>query len=191
MYNSYYGSYRTRTFSEIFNSVEEFIEFSQSDGIKQFVAALKNDENNTLKLIYYLLYSKYGNSHISSSDENRFKARVFAIIFQHGPTWEKRLEIQAYLRGLNEDEILTGTRRIDNHAFNPGTEPSTATLEEIPYINEQNVSRFKKGKVDGYAMLEGMLNFDVTEDFLKKFADLFIKVTAPDYPLLYPDIEED
>lgn len=39
--------------------------------------------------------------------------------------------------------------------------------------------------MEAYAQLAALLETDVTEDFLNKFKYLFIKVAAPDYPLLY------
>lgn len=43
--------------------------------------------NYSLQTIYYLLMSRYANSHIKSSDEARFKLDMASIIFQHGAEW--------------------------------------------------------------------------------------------------------
>ena len=69
---------------------------------------------------------------------------MFSIIYQYGPTWEKRLDIQKSLRGLTEEDIRGGTRQINNHAWNPGTEPSTATLDELTTTNEQTSTKYTK-----------------------------------------------
>lgn len=48
---------------------------------------------------------------------------------------------------------MTGSKSIYNHAFNPSNEPSTASLDELDYINEQNTSNVKRSKIDAYGML--------------------------------------
>ena len=175
--NSYYGSFRTRTFADIFPSVTDF-----SDEYDE----LPFDDNvEELSTIYYLLYARYGNSHIAYSDENQFKYSLFSLIFMYGPTWEKRLDIQSKLRGISDEELLVGGKAIYNHSFNPGSAPSTSTLEEILTINDQNTTNYKKSKMEAYSMLLDLLETDVTEEFINKFKKLFITVLAPDYPLLY------
>ena len=178
MNNSLYGNYRTRTFSEIFPAAENFMaEYDNS-----FLSKL---ENKDVEVLYYLLYGKYGNSCIASSDENQFKYRLFSIIFSYGPTWAKRLEIQEKLRDLSEEDLITGGRAIYNHATNPSQAPATASLEELAYIDNQSTSNFKKSKIEGYSLLMGLLETDITEDFLRKFRTLFITVVEPELPLWY------
>lgn len=177
---TYYGEFRTRTFSDIFGDVNEFTEGYNSSQIPN-----KFKNTGTLLTLYYLLYSRYGNSHIASSDENQFKYALYSTTFMYGPTWEKRLEIQESLRALTEDDILRGGKAIYNHSFNPGTAPSTNTLEELTTINEQNTTNYKKSKLEGYSILLSLLETDVTEEFLSRFKKLFITVVAGDYPLLY------
>lgn len=181
--NSYYGGFRTRTFSDIFESAEAFTESAGNIGIP-----LKVTNVSTL---YYLLYARYGNSHIAFSDENQFIYSLFSVIFQYGPTWEKRLDVQDKLRALTDDELFTGGKAIYNHSYNPGSAPSTSTLEELLTINDQNTTNYKKSKLEGYSMLLSVLETDVTEEFISKFKKLFIQVLAPDYPLLYAsEVEE-
>ena len=75
LYMPYYGNWRNRTFADIFNSFEVF-----SEEWKQTVfASVIND--NDLEILYYLLYSRYGNSVIAASDENRFKYQLFSSGF--------------------------------------------------------------------------------------------------------------
>lgn len=177
MWNNY-QTYRTNTFQEIWDTADKFIGEYQNNGIK---ATISQDSCRTL---YYLLYAKYGNSAIASSDENRFKYEVWSTIFKYGPSWEKRLEIQDKLRNLSEDELLKGSKAIYNHAFNPGTAPAVGTLEELPAINEQNSTNFKKSKLEAYAMLMQLLQTDVTEEFLEQFKKLF-RVFLLEDPLVY------
>lgn len=180
MINSYYGGYRTRTFADIFPS---YTTFENEYDNSTLSTSMANQES--VQTLYYLLYARYGNSHIAFTDENQFKYSIFSIMFMYGPTWEKRLDIQKKLRNLSEDELMRGGKAIYNHAFNPSTNPSTATLEELPAINDQNTTNYKKSKLESYSMLMGLLETDVTEEFIGKFKKLFLTIVAPDYPLLY------
>lgn len=181
--NTYYGQFRTRTFNDIYGDVKSFrtdFDLFSSVGLNP-----KFNNDTTIETLFYLLSARYGNSHIMNSDENQFKGRLFSYIFQYGPTWEKRLDIQTSLRGLTEEQLLSGTKAINNHAYNPGTAPSTASLEELEGINEQITTQYKKSKMDAYANLMALLEKDVTEEFLSKFKKLFIWVGYGDSPLVY------
>lgn len=177
--NSVYGNYRTRKFADIWPSVDVFLKDYQESAIPQ---KLKTADATTL---YYLLYARYGNSSIANSDENQFKYKVFSTIYIGGATWAKKQEIQDKLREMTEDEILAGTKAINNHAYNPQTAPTTDTVEELDYINEQNTTKYKKSKLDGYAMLWAILNDGVTERFLREFRYHFLVVVEPQLPLWY------
>lgn len=174
-----YGNFRTRKFTEIWDDVDKFVNDYKHNGIP----ALISDEN--INTLYYLLYSKYGNSPIASSDEERFKYSLFRIIWEYGPAWEKKLAIQTKLRSLSEDQIIEGSKQIYNNASNPSIEPGTFTDEELTYINNQNVTKSKKGKLEGYAFLIDLLEDDVTEAFLSKFSKLFLTIVLPELPLWY------
>ena len=181
---SLYGSYRQKKFTDVYDSVEKFLADYNGVGLPTTIS------QGSAQTLYYLLYGRYGNDVIASSDINRFKYRLFGIIFQYGPTWEKRLEIQEKLRGLSEDEILTGNRQIYNNAQNPSTDPSTDTTDELQYINEQNVTKNRRGKLDAYAMLMELLRSDVTNELLTKFKTLFLTVIEPEEPLYYVSEED-
>ena len=60
------------------------------------------------------------------------------------------MDLQNKIRNLSEDEIRTGTKAIYNQALNPGTEPSTGSLEELTSISAQNTTGYKKSKLDAY-----------------------------------------
>lgn len=177
--NSVYGNYRTRKFADIWPSADAFIQDYQASAIPQ---KLKVADATTL---YYLLYARYGNSSIANSDENQFKYKIFSTIYIGGATWAKKQEIQDKLREMTEDEILAGTKAIYNHAFNPQTAPTTNTVDELEYINEQNTTKYKKSKLDGYALLWAILNDGVTETFLREFRYHFLVVVEPQLPLWY------
>ena len=90
-----------------------------------------------------------------------------------------------------ENDILAGSKQIYNHAQNPSTDPDIDTDMELQYINDQNVTKNKKGKLEGYALLWQILVSDVTETFLNKFKSLFLTVVQPELPLLYETEIED
>lgn len=178
--NSLYGNYRTRTFSQIFPDVDTW-----TNEIKFKSAILCPLENSNIQTLYYLLYAKYGNSSIASSDENQFKYKVFSTIFMYGPAWQKRLWIQNEVNKLNLDDVIKGSSAIYNSAANPSTSPATDSDEVLPYINTQNTTKYKKSKLEGLAILNELVKTDVTLEFLDKFKKLFITVVQPEQPLWY------
>lgn len=185
--NTYYGSYRTRTFAEIFPSYEEFQNAWAATHFAEAIlpSAQTDDPGVDTKLAYIMLYARYGNSHIAFSDENQFAYNIFNTMFMYGPTWSKRLQIQKRLRGLKSEDIEAGATIIYNHAENPNAAPSTQATTELNYINDQNVHKHKRNKLDAYANLIALLDTDVSEEFITKFRKFFIQVIAPDTPLLY------
>lgn len=178
MYNSLYGNFRTRKFADIFPTVDEFI-------TEYAATPLNVISQQDATVLYYLLYGNYGNSCIASDDENQFKYKLYSIIFEYGPTWAKRLEVQKTIRELTENDLISGGKAIYNHASNPETLPSTATLEELNYIDNQSTTNYKKSKIEGYAMLIDLLDTDVTAEFINKFKKLFIMIVEPELPLWY------
>lgn len=171
-YSPLVGSERMPTFTGVWQEEEAFIQDLEASPIPQKVTT------ETARTIFYLLYARYGNSTIASSDIFRFKTRIFSIIFQFAPTWEKRLEIQDNLRELTEEQIKTGSLQIYNDAENPtdiGEETGTRNDELLSYINRQNVTHNKKGVLEAYALLDSLLRADVTEAFLNRFQPLFLK----------------
>lgn len=147
--------------------------------------------------LYYLLYARYGNSPLAYMDVNQFKAALFSIVFQYGGAWEKRLDIQAKLQALeleqgeNGSELFDGTLAVYNHALNPASDPSTGSVDELTYINDQNTQRFKYSKLDAYRRLWELLRSDVSEEFLGRFRKLFSKFAGNRRPLIYITEDEE
>lgn len=183
---SNYPRYDTKLFTEIYDDAGTFVYYYKHCGIPTTIS----DSNcNTL---YYLLYAKYGNNPIANYDEEQFKYKICSIIFQFGPTWEKRLQIQQNLRGLTEDDLRLGSKAIYNHAFNPSQAPSTSTLTELDYINDQNTTNYKKSKMDAYMQLWELLKTDVTGEFLAKFQRCFKQFVTPEKTWIYvTELEQD
>lgn len=180
---SLYGSYRQLKFTDVYPEVADFLSDYNSIGIPVTIS------QESATILFYLLYGKYGNSTIASSDINRFKYSLFGIVWQLGPAWEKRVEIQKNLRDMTEAELLDGSKQIYNHAENPGTTPTTDTIEELTYINDQNVSKNRRGRLEAYAQLYEVIKNDVTQPFIERFKNLFIIVVEPELPLLYLEDE--
>ena len=182
---SLYGNFRQVTFSDVFSSYEQF------NAEKEACEIPIDIENAQMMTLYYLLYSRYANSTIASSDTNRFKYDLFSIIFSYGPTWSKKLLLQQQIRNLTEDELLKGGSAIYNTALNPSTAPSTQSTEELNYINSQNTTKYKKSKAEALTLQYSLLEDTVTEEFLNKFKRLFLTVVAPEKPLWYETIDND
>ena len=181
---SYFGDFITPKFTDIYPTVQDFLNDYNSNGIPVTIS------QQSATILYYLLYSRFGNNRIASLDRNRFKYDLFGTTFSYGPAWEKKLEIQKQLRELSDTDLLTGATQIINHAYNPGTAPTTATLDELTGINEQNASKLKKDKLNTYSTLYNVLVDDVTERFISKYRKLFITVLQPVDMLHYETIEE-
>lgn len=179
MFNSLYGNYRQVKFTDIYPDATSFVTDYTNSAIPTTIS------NDTATTLYYLLYSRYGNSVIASSDTNRFKYDLFATIFSYAPTWEKRLDVQEKLRELSDEELITGQATINNHSYNPSTSPSTSTLDELTTINEQVTQKGKRDKLTAYTELLRALWTDVTEQFLDKFQKLFLIILQPELPLWY------
>ena len=168
-----FGNFMTKTFADEFKSADDFLNEYKANGIPATIS------DDSVKTLYYLLYSRYGNSNIANADENQFKYKLASIIFQYGPAWEKKLEIQDNLKALTMEELELGSKLINNHALNPSTQPSTNTQYELDKIDAQTVTLTKRGKLEAYNNLLALLSTDVTEAFIKKFQKLFIQFTYP------------
>ena len=186
--------YDTVLFTEVFDNADDFLAEYKASGLYDagydtatppvwhWNNSLKDEEATTL---FYLLYAKYANNPIANYDVNQFKYKMWSIIFQYGPAWAKKLDIQNKLRELTDDDIRLGSKAIYNHAFNPSTDPSTASLEELTAINEQNTTNFKKSKLDAYTQLWSIIVTDVTNLFIKKFEPLFKQFVTPERTWIY------
>lgn len=188
---SNYPRYDTKLFTEVFESFNDFLYYYKNDiddSIKVFDDTTP-DGLNTLKRIYYLLYARYGNNPIANYDENQFIYKLFTVVYQYGPTWAKRLDVQSKLRALTDEQLKEGSQAIFDHLYNPTEIPPE---DNMTYINERNKTKYKKSPLEGYAILEELLRADVTNDFLAKFQRLFKQFVRPERTWIYvTDLEED
>ena len=87
--------YTTVLFTDIWDSAEDFkadLDDSAFAGCMQDGSTQGQPDN--VSLLYYLLYAKYGNNPIANNDVTQFKYKIYSVMFQYGPTWEKKLDIQ-------------------------------------------------------------------------------------------------
>lgn len=178
-------SYDTKLFTDIYNNATDFATDYASIGLGGIT------DSTLITKLFYLLYAKFGNSPIANLDENQFKYKLFSTVFMYGPAWEKRLDIQSKLRSISDADLVKGAKVIYNHALNPSTEPTTQTLDELTYINDQNTTNFKKSAMDAYEQVWNLIATDVTAEFLDKFNDCFKKFVMPANPWIYVTEEED
>lgn len=181
--------YNTKTFSQIFPNYDSFKNMFDNDFDKVFKDVIPAAN---LKVLYWLLFSRYADNPVVNYSEMNFKAKLCAIVFAKGPAWVRKLAIQDSLRNLSEDDLLTGARTIFNRAQHDETEPGTNTDEELTFLNSQDVSKQRRSKLDAYSYLQDILKWDTTEEFLAAFAKLFSKFVSPEITRVYEnDIEED
>lgn len=186
MNNELIPQYSTVLFTDVWESVNDFAYDYQHVGIPVTINVA-----TSATTLYYLLYARYGNTPIANNDITQFKYKIFSIVYQYGPTWEKRLDIQKKLRDLTDADILSGPKAIYNNALNPSTSPSTGSLDELTYINSQNTTNYKKSKMDAYMQLWDLLKTDITEEFLAQFRKCFKQFVAPERPLIYISDEDE
>ena len=142
---------------------------------------------DALQTTYYLLYAKYGNSPIGTTDKEQFKYKIFSVIFEYGPSWKQKLNIQQYLQNLDitSEEILKGTQSIYNSAQNPEGPPTASTYQALDGINSQNVSAVKRGKLEPLQYLYTLLETDITAHYIERFKNCFRRWVSPDLSRLY------
>ena len=188
MSNEMIPQYSTLLFTEVWDNVADF-KSDLSDS--PFAGCISASNPDNVSLVFYLLYARYGNNPIANLDINQWKYKIFSTMFQYGPTWEKRLDVQKKIRNLSDNDLLTGSKAIYNSALNPSTAPSTGSLDELTYINSQNTTNYKKSKMEAYAQLWDILQTDVTEEFLVKFKKCFKIFVSSEQPLVYVSDDEE
>ena len=139
----------------------------------------------TMTTLYYLLWARYASSHIRSDYPQQWKMKLMMTVFEYGPTWSKRLEIQEKVRNMSDDEIQKGTIMTYNSAMNPDGAPTTDTWDTLQGINSQNKNLYQRGKLDSYAYIDQILKTDVTREFVEKFKKFFDIMAAPGMKLDY------
>ena len=202
MSNYHWPQSNTRTWAEIYhdpydlNLTEEktdylyFEWFYNNCGVPNRLLGGVDYIKYGLEAIYFILTSRFANDHIKISDEQRFKLEVCSRIMQYGPQWQRMMVLQDKLLNLSDEDLVLGHTTIHNHAMHPDTEPSDQTLEELQYIDDQNVTKYKRDGIDAYSRLIPWLEDKATTEFLKHFENLFV-VVAYGRAVTYVSDEED
>lgn len=174
----------TQTLSNIYPTYEDFQNDYNNLGIPK---RLKDTNGNAefLETIYVLLMGEYGNSSIMALSEGQFRLRLFTLIMSYGPQYERELEVQDTLLAMSDEELQVSSKAIYNTSLNPSVAPTTDTLDELTTINQQNVTKHKRSRLEAYSLLEELLNADLTKNFIKRFDHLFVRVLRTNQPLYY------
>lgn len=170
----------TRTFSQIYPNYEEFFTDWTSTGLPMTLR-----DSSFLPTIYLLLMGEYAYSSIMSMSEDQFKLKLFTLIMAYGGQYERELDIQKKLITMTDEELQVSSKAIYNTSLNPSEAPTTNTIDELTTINQQNVTKHIRSKLDAYALLEGLLDADLTKKFIKRFDHLFVRVLRTNNPLYY------
>lgn len=195
MRETYFQEFDNITFSDLWSTADKFVEDYKMIGFPQTNEFGSYVTDEDLNLIWLLLIGRFADSTIMPYNTfGAFKVRFMSRVWQHAPSWKKDLDIQNKLRSMSLEDgspIYDGSKAIYNTALNPGTKPTTATTEELDYINSQNTTKYKKSKLEGIALLSDLLKNDVTEQFLRRFDDLFLKVIYSGRDLKYATYNEE
>ena len=177
-----YGYQRTRTFAEIYPTFDDF----KTAYANNPFATATNISDSSVQNIYYLLLSNYGNSSICSSDEYRFELKLFSLIYQYGPVYIEKKSLQGHILDTPWDGFKVGGKVIYNNALNPNVAPTTNTLTELPFINNQNTNNYVKSDAESIQIKWELLDDKLETEFLAKFKSLFLKIVNPTVPMWYP-----
>ena len=179
--------YNHKLFNEIYDDAATFL--ADYKNYESAIDNLNKVDDKYVTLTWQLITSKYGNTPIRSDSESQFKVSVFSVMFSEAPTFVERLNIQKKIRELTDADLIAGSASISNAARNPDTTPTTGTLDELPYINLQNTTKQKRGKLEAYAFKLSLLETDLSETYIRKFEPLFARVYVP-AQYIYPTEEE-
>lgn len=170
----------TKNLSDIFPDYESFVGAYTGSGLPNRFKDL-----DFLETIYFVLMGEYAASSIASMSEDLFKVRFLTLVHAYGPQLERELQIQDDLLKMSTEELMISSKAIFNTALNPSEAPSTDTIDELPYINQQNTTKHVRSKLDAYMLLEDLLNDNLIKDFINRFDHLFVRVLRTNNPLYY------
>lgn len=142
------------------------------EGTSKITPVLTEDQTTQC---YYLLMSRYNESTFKLTDKDAIARRIGAILASYGAVWAKNKEINQTVRNMSESDIIEGQTSVSNNASNPSIEPSTQTLDELTYIDNQMVNKTKRSKLNAYEHFKDMIDSEKDEWLIEKFKILFIK----------------
>ena len=148
--NRFIPEYSTVTFTDVWDNIDNFkLDLSNSP----FNNCLTEDSVN---ILFYLLYARYGNNPIANRDINQWKFKMFSVMFQYGPTWEKRLDIQNKLRAISDDDLLKGAKLL------PTVNNDLISIEDNPKYIEIDFPKEFYNEVFAKAIYNSALNPSTT-----------------------------
>ena len=133
--------YDTKLMTEIWSTAADFVDDYTHIGIPTTIT------NQSATTLFYLLYARYGNNPIANYDEEQFKYKIFSVVFQYGPTWEKKLALQATLRDLQLSDLIDdgAISELFSHQGENGVTESSFGMSER--ASEQEVAGSENGSV--------------------------------------------
>lgn len=183
----------TKTFNNVYPDADTFL--ADYKAFELAVDNINKIDDKYVKLTWLLISSRKGMSAMALDDENQFKLGIWDVIFQYGPAWAKRLEVQDKLVKLDLEDLQEGDKTIYNTAAHNATKisatsPKTTDLGGTPYVNNQMVTNKQKGKLEAWRDLLLFLETDVTEQYLNKFFALFSKFISAFGPIYITEGED-
>ena len=192
--------YSTYTFKQYFEPKDE--EHTRYDSFKELYDEIMGEygvdvetfiPENFLKRMFTLLLRRYANSPLETKSYSQWNYRFIGVILDYGQEWVKDSQIQEYLKTLDLDneEIVRGGKQLYNRAEHDATSPEHSLDTELPYINSQTSSYYKRSKVEGIVNLSALINSNYNNEFIDKFKRLFSYINDSDDPTIFVTEEED
>lgn len=191
MLNNLYDNYLTPTFGEIYTDVD----------LKQLITEVVNNfdlgteltrsilSEQNLDIIITGLFGKYAMRHINNDFveqwKMKFKYRMYALLRPLIYDFTQKLKLKFYNFELPTEELFKiysqGDKMINNSANNNGGIPTNDTDTELPYIDNQGVSKTYYSFDKIISIIDNMY-FDLWKSLdieLDKFKDMFVRVLFP------------
>ena len=161
-----------KLFAEIFPDLTTIN--ARRAAINPLIPAINNEE-------FVALMGRYGESHVRFSTDLMFEYNFFTILRENQERLRTKLEANAKLRALSEDEALEGEEVIINVSANPDSAPATDAYEALPTVTQQNAQKAKLGKVQGLYNWKHSVGGQAYNEYLDGFKMLFRVVhTVPE-----------
>ena len=172
------NTFITRIFSDIYPDMESFKE----DVTKYSKIKMTDEEQEDL---FFMIYSRYGNSNLRYTDEFLFSLRLFNHINIFYPKVLAIKRDQIKLRESTDAELQYGGKTIQNQAQHNTADIANDTSLGVPQIDGQTVSILERSKLG--VLQERLFSYTSGEEdvFLKDMYILFVQVIAPLSDLLF------
>lgn len=182
-------TYLTPTFSDLYPDEATFI----SDLDEAINFDMTDDEKSDL---FWLIFSKYGDSNTRYTNDYLFKANLFKRqINIYYPTLLATLREQKKLRDTTDDEFAKAGKMVVNMGAHNTADVSTDTTDGIEQLDTQQISNSQRGLMSVIADRLAGMKSGMEDQFLKRLNPLFRQIIAPDWDLLYgrdpKDFEEE